>query len=210
MVKGSIVISFILITAASGFAEKIQFDAKGRLEYDYFYNELDRILEERGADQLGSLTLTELNEIAGDLSISLQKTAFVQQSRKASMWFPGAGQFMNGDPLAGSLFVAGNIATLAGAFLLSYALLPDDLKWDETNPFTDDFSSVRRKYENHSFVDYLPSIGGFVGGIALNIILRILSGNHAAHLAKQNIEADNVEFEPYSFLSFGRWGHRGW
>jgi hypothetical protein len=207
IIRTFIVGLLILFSAVHGFGEKIEFNAEGKLEYNYFYNELDRILEERGAEQLGSLTLAEVNEIAGDLSISIQKTAFVEKSRKASMLFPGAGQFMNQDALAGSLFVAGNIATMAGTLLLSYALLPDDLKLDKTNPFTDSIASVNESYESYSFVDYLPSIGALVGGIAVNIILRIISANNAEHLAKQNIEADNVEFQPYSFLGFRQWGH---
>ena len=142
MTRKIILTLLLLLIAVRVFADKIEFKPDGKIEYDFFYNELDRILAEKGDEQLGSLTLNEVNAIAEELSISIQKTAFVESSRHASLMFPGLGQFRNGDSLSGSLFVAANVATIAGTLLLSYAQLPEDLKWDKTNPFTDNYSDV--------------------------------------------------------------------
>jgi hypothetical protein len=206
MTRNAFLTLLLLFITGSAFAEKIEFRPDGKIEYDFFYNELDRILAERGDEQLGSLTLNEVNVIAEELSISIQKTAFVESSRHASLVFPGLGQFRNGDSLGGSLFVAANVVTVAGTLLLSYALLPEDLKWDKTNPFTDNFSDVSDAWGNQSFVDYLPSMGAFFGGVLVNVALRIISANHAETLARENIEKGVVEFQPYSFIGFHRLG----
>ncbi len=187
-----------------GFGETIKYRTDNEIEFDYFREEMDRLLAEKGARQVGSLTLEELHQIAGELSISIQKTYYIEKSRHASMMMPGLGQFRNGDTLNGVLFTTANVLTLTGAFLGAYFLLPEDVQFHETNPFTDDISDVRRAWGDHSFVEYLPSIGGFLGGVALNILVRILSANHAENLARKNIENGRVEFDPYPSMGYRR------
>lgn len=191
-------------TCMLGFGETIKYRSHHDIEFDYFMEELDRLLEEKGDKQIGSLTIGELNQVAEDLSVSIQKSLFIERSRRSSMLFPGLGQFRNGDTLNGVLFTTANLLTLSGAFLGAYFLLPEDVQFHETNPFTDNISDVRRAWGNHSFVEYLPSIGGFLTGMALNIVVRIISANHAENLARENIEKDKVEFEPYTFLGYKR------
>ena len=58
------------------------------IEYDYFMEELDRVLSEKGDVELGSLTVRELNDIASDFSISLQMSEFVATSKRASFFSP--------------------------------------------------------------------------------------------------------------------------
>jgi hypothetical protein len=204
-----LVILFVFGVCGLTFGETIKYEEHRKIEYDYLDEEVERLLQERGAQELGSLTLSELHDVANDLSISIQKTRFIEKSRSSSMIFPGLGQFQNGDTLNGVLFTTANMLTLSGAFLGGYFLLPENVQFDETNPFTDDISDVRRAWENNSFVDYLPALGGFLGGIALNVVVRILSANHAENLARKNIDNGNVEFEPDSqwavnFLGFRR------
>jgi hypothetical protein len=203
-------ITVLLILTVSASAEKIEFKPKHSVEYEYFLDELDTIVEERGDQGLDSLTIRDLNEIAENLSISFQKTAFVESSKKASWIFPGAGQFKNNDALSGALFVSANVAVTAGTLITAYFLLPEDVRFDRLNPFTESRSRLEETWKDHSFVDFLPSLGVVAGGIALNVIIRILSANHAEDLARKNIENDNVKFEPYRFVPLSRGHHKRW
>jgi len=196
----------LLMMGTAVFAEKIQFTGWDAVEYDYFLVEMDRLMAERGDEKLGDLTIADINTVAENLSISLQKTAFVEQSRRESMMFPGLGQLKNGDRLSGALFIAGNVATMTGTLLAAYFLLPDNVRFDQTNPFTNSLESVDQAWKSNSFVDYLPSIGAFLGGVTLNVVLRVLSANHAESLARENIANGNVEFQPFSFLALGMGG----
>ena len=195
---------FMIGACVLALGEAITFRGHHDIEFEYFMEELDRLLEEKGDKQIGTLTIGELNQVAEDLSVSIQKSLFIEKSRHSSMVLPGLGQFRNGDTLNGVLFTTANLLTLSGAFLGAYFLLPEDVQFHETNPFTDNISEVRRAWGNHSFVEYLPSIGGFLAGVALNIVVRIISANHAESLARDNIEKNKVEFEPYSFLGYKR------
>ncbi|MGA2975535.1 MAG: hypothetical protein ABSF77_09525 [Spirochaetia bacterium] len=166
--------------------------------------ELRAALQELSAAQLGTLTVGDLEKVAERVSIATQKIQYVQKARMASFMLPGAGQFMTGDALGGSLFVAGDLTVAAGTLLGAYFLLPTNVQFSSLNWFTAPLSNVRTTFESNSFVQYLPSLGVMAGGMLLTAVLRHFSAGIAARDAWQNIQNGKVTFTPtLGFLDRG-------
>ncbi len=172
--------------------------------------ELSAALQEMSGAQLGTLTVGDLVKVASRISIAEQKIAYVQRARRASMMFPGAGQFMTGDALGGSLFAAGDLAIVAGALVGAYFLLPGDLQIGNgiggasTNYLYDSFTTIQARWENHNLVDYLPSFGVLAGGMILKGILGHFSAVNAASEARKNIADGKITFTPnFGFMNRG-------
>ena len=170
------------------------------MRYDYYMEAMQEALREQGDTELGSLTLNDLNNIAGQLSISLQKSEHVARSKAASWALPGVGQFMNDEVGLGILFLSADVVVWTGAILGAYFLLPSDLQFGQLNYFADDYSSIRGNWGNHSFVEYLPAMSVLAGGAALSTIIRILSSGNAEELARESVESGAITFEPLPFL----------
>ncbi len=170
------------------------------IQYDYYMEALQQALREQGDTELGSLTLEDLNNIASQLSISLQKSEHVARSRAASWALPGMGQFMNGEVGLGIVFLSADVVVWTGALLGAYFLLPADLQFGRLDYFADDYSRIRGNWMNHSFVEYLPAMGVLAGGAALSTIIRILSSGNAEELARENVESGAITFEPLPFF----------
>ena len=114
----------------------------------------------------------------------------------ASVIVPGMGQFMNDDPGMGALFTSLGVVTGVGGLLGAYFLLPGELQFDELDYFDDSFATIEDAWKAQSFVDLLPSIGVLVGTGVVQVIIRSVSGDHAAKLAEQRIAAGEITFEP--------------
>ena len=172
---------------------------------DGLQQELSAVLQEMSAAQLGTLSVADLVKVASRLSIARQKLAYVQHARMASMMFPGAGQFLTGDSLGGSLYLAGDLAIVAGVLIGGYFLLPPDLQFAQTDYLNNHFSDIRGKWEAHSFMEYLPTLGVMAGGMLLKGLLGHFSAVNAAKEARQNIADGKITFTP----NFGRMGRGG-
>ncbi len=155
-----------------------------------------KALAQMGEGSLGDVKLGQLEHIFGQLSIARQQYAYVKRSEIASYFVPGAGQFMNGAPGAGALFLSGNIAVIAGTALGAYFLLPSDLHLDQLNWFTAPYATVKTSFESHSFVDYLPSIAMVVGGSIVDQILRAAAAKNAGSLARERVSEGKIIFRP--------------
>jgi hypothetical protein len=172
--------------------------------------ELNAALQELSAAELGTLTVADLVKVAERVSVAEQKVAYVQRARMASMMLPGAGQFMTGDALGGSLFLIGDIAIMAGAMIGSYLYLPPNLLIGDgvggttTNYLTDSFAVMKARFEGHSFMEYLPSMGFMAGGMILKGILGHFSAVSAAGEARKNIADGKITFTPnFGFMGRG-------
>ena len=159
------------------------------------------------------LTFGEREELAGELSIPAQKAAYVGVSRFASMLMPGAGQFINRDFLSGSLFALGDFTIKAGTLVGIYYLLPPEVRFDQLDYYNAPKSEIESTWEtamnNMSLADALPIVGVATGGALLNHILARFSAGHAAGLARDRIEAGEIEFEPRPrmiMMTGGRFG----
>ena len=176
--------------------------AEGPLRSDPFAGEVRDILSEYRDRAPADLTFGEIEELASALSVPAQKSAYVRKSAAASMVIPGLGQFRNGDPLAGTLFLLGDLAVTAGTAVGLYFLLPPELRFDQLDyvntPYTDIHAAWETAATNATMAKTLPFWGVATGGMILRHIVSHFSARHAARLAVSNIERGEVTFEPHA------------
>jgi hypothetical protein len=167
--------------------------------------ELSAALQDMSSAQLGTLTVADLEQIAGRISIAVQKIHYVRKVRVASFMFPGAGQFMTGDPVGGSLYLAGDLAVVAGTIVGAYFALPSDLHFSGSlNYFTSPYNQITAAWGSHGLVDYLPSVGVLAGGFIVKAVLGHFSAVDAERRARQNIDNGTVTFTPdFDFTDHG-------
>ncbi len=79
--------------------------------------EITAILEKNGDTRLGDVIVGDMERMAGEISIAVQKEWYIRRAKTASNALPGAGQFMTGDPLGGSLFLLGDAAVVSGTLI---------------------------------------------------------------------------------------------
>ncbi len=188
---------FLVAGATAGFAGprhgRSDDETAGRIQ-----QELSAIVEDEGSTRLGDLSVDDLMELAGRLSVREQEGRYVERMRRRSFFLPGLGQFGTDDPLEGSLFLGGHIALKAGTLVGSYVLLPESVKigGDGLDYFGDSFSDIRSAWGNLSFSDVLPSLGVLTGGTLLQTAYRFWAAGDAGNRARRNIEDGTVQFEP--------------
>ncbi len=153
--------------------------------------EIEAIFDQNSETRLGDMTVSDLEKITGQVSIAVQKSWYVHRAKMASKALPGAGQFMTGDPLGGSLFLLADTAVVAGTLIGAYRLLPESVRSDP------------HSWKSNDFVDYLPSIGVVAGGTAAWMLLRWFSSTKAEEAARSNIESGKVSFQPVLFPEMG-------
>jgi hypothetical protein len=158
--------------------------------------ELDSALQEMSATQLGTLTMGDLEKLMGRISVAQQKLQYVQRARRASFMTPGVGQFMTGDALGGSLFLAGDIAVVAGSIVGAYFLLPANVQFNSLDYLNAPLVNIHNAWQANSILSYLPSFGVLAGGAILRAALGHFSAVSAAHEARQNIADGKVTFAP--------------
>ncbi len=156
--------------------------------------------------EIGSITLGQLERIVGRIWTARLRAAYIEHSRRASFRLPGMGQFMNGDPLSGSLFLSADVALTVGALVGAYFVLPADLRFDRLNYFTAPWATIEERWKSHSFVDGLPALGVLAGGAAVKLGLRFLSAAHAGRLARDNLDSGKVTLAPWMLMGWGRRG----
>jgi len=164
------------------------------IQHDYLRAELDSLFGRQG--ELGSLGYGELRELAGRLSVAYQKDRFVARSKTMSLMMPGSGQFLNKDFGTGAAFLAADLAVVAGTLVGAYFLLPDSLRFQQLDYFNTPFDDIHDAWLDHTFTDYLPSLAVLAGGGLAKAILGQVSSTHAGKLARRNIDAGTVSFEP--------------
>jgi hypothetical protein len=173
--------------------------------------EIAQILAQNSSEQLGTMTVADLEKLAGEVSVAVQKAHYVQRVRMASFMMPGVGQYMAGDPVGGTLFLAGDIAVFAGTVLGAYFLLPVNVQIGAgagTGASGLDYlntpvSGIKNAWDANSLLAYLPSVGVMAGGMLVKHLLGMWSSKSAAALARQNIADGKVTFEPTLFPLFG-------
>lgn len=180
---------------ADGFLGYWEYD-----DYPDYKEEVAVILKSMDNTPIGEITLEEMKKLNLDLSIPFQKIQYVKESKIASAVFPGAGQYMNGDPFGGTLFLVSNIAVITGTIIGAYYMLPNDLQFDNLDYLNDSSATINARWESHSFVDMLPSMGILAAGFVVDGIIRMLSASHAGKLAQGNIANGEIQFEPKLIL----------
>jgi hypothetical protein len=171
-------------------------------KYPFVQNEIAAIEKDMGSTVVGTLTVKDMENIAGRISIAIQKEDYVRKSAIASMILPGLGQFMNQDIVGGSLFLSADIVILAGTLIGGYFLLPSNVQFNNLDYFNTPLANIKTAWTDNSLISYLPAAGVLVGGMILSEVLRHFSAENAADLAAKNIVDGKVTFEP-TFSLFG-------
>jgi len=153
-------------------------------------------LQQMAGTQLGTLTVADLARFGARFSVAQQRLMYVRRASLSSFMFPGAGQLMTGNTLAGALFITGDLAVITGALVGAYFLLPADLQFTSLNYLTAPLGSLETAWKNHSIDDYLPTAGVLAGGMLLRFVLGHVSARLAAQEARQNIADGKVQFTP--------------
>ena len=135
----------------------------------------------------------------------MQEAAYVKRSKMASMIIPGAGQFINGEALSGTLFLVADVAVAAGTMVGAYFLLPSELHFDQLDYLNSSHTEIKTAWktamENATLAEMLPLAGVMTGGMLLHHLVSGFSARNAGQLARENIESGKVTFEPK--LNFG-------
>jgi hypothetical protein len=163
----------------------------------YERKEMEALRAELGEKTLGEIGGAELESWAGRLGEAAAKDRWILASARASMMFPGAGQFMNGDGLGGGLLAAAHLATLAGTAAAWYFLLPSELNFEGLDYYRSDFAAIKSRWEGASLEELLPSFGAAAGGMALDMVWRMWSARSAFSQARAAVEAGRVELKPF-------------
>jgi hypothetical protein len=204
--KRTLVILLGLAVAAGAFA------APWQPRQSELQKELAQILAQSSSEQLGTMTIADVEKLAGEVSVAVQKAHYVQRARMASFMLPGAGQLMTGDALGGSLFLVTDIALFAGTIVGAYYLLPANVQIGGASGLdylNTPMVGIKNAWEANTLLGYLPSIGVMAGGMILRGILGVWSSKTAAEDARQAIADGKVTFEPDFFPLFGMMGPGG-
>jgi hypothetical protein len=162
----------------------------------YLSEEIQRIGAEQGPQKLGDLDVAGLFALRDRLSVAAQKDQYVRTIALHSYVLPGLGQMETGHTAEGVGFLAADVATLAGTFVVAYYLLPRDLRFDRLDYFGSDIGSINDAWEAHTFKDYLPACGALLVGMIVDQTLRHWSAADARRDATRAIDARRVTFTP--------------
>lgn len=174
-----------------------------RTEAGEFYKaELTLIQSTMGTEKLGDLSVQDFGALRDRLSIASQKDEYVRTEALHSYLLPGLGQLEMGDTGSGLAFLAFDLGTLAGTLTLAYYLLPADVRFDRLDYFGTSFSSINNTWENHSFTDYLPSLGVLLCGTIVDGIIRHWSSASAKAKAREAVIQGKVDIKPRVGLGF--------
>jgi hypothetical protein len=187
--KMTLVALLLTATFATAFAKDV-------LTPQAMQQELTAALEQMSGTQIGSLTVGELVKAAERVSLASQKIRYVQRARMASMMLPGTGQFMTGDALGGSLFLAADLAVMAGTMIGAYYLLPASVQFMSFDYMNRPMMDIHTAWLTNSISSYLPSIGVMAGGMVLKGVLGHFAAQGAAIRARANIADGKVTFSP--------------
>lgn len=168
----------------------------------YLSAEILQIQSEVGQQKLGDIDASTLFSIRERLSIAGQKDAYVHDMSMHSLALPGLGQFEMGDTGSGFAFLGLDLAAVAGTLVGVYYTLPSDLRFDRIDYFRDSFSSISGAWNGHTFVDYLPAIGVFMGGVIVDQIIRHWASRAAGSEATSRIDSGSVKFTPRIGIGF--------
>lgn len=148
--------------------------------------------------KVSDLTVGDLKTLAAERSIEFQKAGYVRRAEVASFIVPGLGQYLVGDPLGGTLNLAGQIALVGGTFYAAWALLPSDAR-DASGR---DRRDVIGHYWTTDPLKVAPSALVMVSGLTLSLLHRFWASDAAGDTAKANIRSGKVTFEPLAGPGF--------
>ncbi len=144
-------------------------------------------MADKKIDELTFADYLKMNEL---LSIKKQEQRYIKSATTHSAIIPGIGQFQTGDITGGALFLATDIAIIGGS-LFAMQLLKPDGEMSDHKFFNDGV------FDNEAFIDSLPVIGIFTGGLTLAVLNRVISSKNARNTATEAVESGTVIFTPH-------------
>ena len=200
------IITFLLILGIAGFGfSETDTDMNGRHhdheDGEHMHNELnielEAIWDQVGDRKIGDLTFNEVEDLFGQLSVVQQKSAYIKKSAYKSFMIPGLGQFMNGEPLSGALYLTADLAIAAGTLVGVHFLLPNEVRAGVVDYLNATHDEIKTLWQSQTFMDLWPAAAVITGGSLLQGVLRIFASKNAAMLARHNIADGKVTFEPH-------------
>jgi hypothetical protein len=164
--------------------------------------EIGTIQSELGPQKIGDLEVATFLSVRDRLSVAAQKDAYVMTTGLKSFLLPGLGQLELGNTGEGIGFMAADLVVIAGSLVGAYYLLPSDLRFDRIDYFSSNFSTINNAWGGHSFTDYLPAFGAFMGGMVLDQTIRHWSAARARREAARAIDDGRVTFTPHVGIGF--------
>ena len=148
--------------------------------------------------KLSDLTVGDWKSLEAARTVEFQKIGYVRRAEAASFLVPGLGQYLVGDPLGGTLNLAGQIALVGGTFYTAWALLPSDAR--------NASGSDRRGAIGHAWssepASMIPSTLVMAGGLTLAVLQRFWASDDAGRKAMANITSGKVTFQPFAGPGF--------
>lgn len=167
----------------------------------YPYNEvIDSFLAGKGAQTVGEITIGELRELTGRLSVVAQEEDYVRRARNASHMMPGTGHFLIDENGIGAAYLTGSILVAAGTVLGAYFVLPNDVQFDELDYIDDSFRDISRAWRGQSVESLWPAFGVLLGGGLVQAILGELASEDAERRARDQLDSGEKRFEPKPFI----------
>jgi hypothetical protein len=168
----------------------------------YVKAEVSLIQTEIGEETPGDMKVREWLSLRDRLNVAAQKDRYVNLMATESYFLPGLAQFQLGDTASGAGFLALHLGVVAGTLVAAYYLLPSDLRFDKLDYFGDSASTIEDRWGNHSFTDYLPSIGALCAGIVAGQLVKHWASEHAREEATQAVDREKVTFTPRIGVGF--------
>jgi len=151
-------------------------------------------VQAHGDSRLADLTVADLWALNQASSVSFQQQFYVHSAAAASFLVPGLGQFKTGDPLSGTLHLAGQAALAAGTVYAAWSLLPGDLR--NTALSGDQRRSLWEQYWQTSPSQVAGTAAVLAGGLTLSLIHSVWAARDARERAQANLADGKVSFEP--------------
>ena len=159
--------------------------------------EIEKLLRSKGDKTLGSLTVNDIRMLMAKMNEAAMINGYIERSGRMSFIIPGAGQFINKEPLTGTLFLTAHLGVIAGTITGVYFLLPQDLQFGNTDYLNEPIGTIKDRWRSHSLYDYLPSAAVFAGGHVVDLIIRSIASKNAEKIAREKIQSGEVKPRTY-------------
>ena len=159
--------------------------------------EIEKLLRSHGNKTLGSLTVADIGMLMAKMNEAAMINSYIEGSGRMSFIVPGIGQFINKEPLTGTLFLTAHLGVIAGTVTGAYFLLPQDLQFGNTDYLNEPIGTIKDRWRSHSLYDYLPSAAVLVGGHVVDFLIRTIASKNAEKLAGEKIKSGEVKPKAY-------------
>lgn len=167
------------------------------MDMPFMYPEIEKLLRSQGNKTLGSLTVSDIRMVMAKINEAAMANSYIERSGRMSFMIPGAGQFINKEPLSGTLFLTAHLGVIAGTLTGAYFLLPQDLQFGNTDYLNEPIGTIKDRWRSHSLYDYLPSAAVFAGGNLVDLIIRSIASKNAENLAREKLASGEVKPRAY-------------